>query len=174
MTNVFLPKYGHMAARRISIQQQQQHSLLSQASWGRLEMKPKRPKDHGSSTLIASLQVLLSKATSLEIFQSLRSLLIDSSQVSLDLPLPLFTLSTHFRTPLRTGASGGLCWICPNHLNRCLVSFSSIGATPTLFRITSFRTLSLLVCPQNHRNIRISATQLLDMSPFCRPTFSTV
>ena len=26
------------------------------------------------------------------------------------------------------------------------------------FRITSFRTLSLLVCPQNHRNIRISAT----------------
>jgi hypothetical protein len=25
-------------------QQQQQHSLLSQASWGRLEMKPKRDK----------------------------------------------------------------------------------------------------------------------------------
>ena len=25
--------------------QQQQHSLLSQASWGRLEMKPKRNKD---------------------------------------------------------------------------------------------------------------------------------
>ena len=117
-----------MAARRISIQQQQQHSLLSQASWGRLKMKPKRPKNHGSSTLIASLQVLLSKATSLEIFQSLRSLLTDSSQVSLDLPLPLFTLSTHFRTPLRTGASGGLRWTCPNHLSRCWISFSSIGA----------------------------------------------
>ena len=29
---------------------------------------------------------------------------------------------------------------------------------PTLSRITSFRTLSLFVCPQNHRNIRISAT----------------
>ena len=27
-------------------QQQQQHSLLSQASWGRLEMKPKRNKGH--------------------------------------------------------------------------------------------------------------------------------
>ena len=49
-------------------QQQQQHSLLSQASWGRLEMKPKRHKSHGSGTLIASLQVLLSKATSSEIF----------------------------------------------------------------------------------------------------------
>jgi len=138
--------------------QQQQHNILSQASWGRLEMKPKRPKSHSSGTLIASLQALLSKATSLEIFQSLRSLLIDSSEVSLDLPLPLFTLSTRFRTPLRTGASGGLRWSCPNHLNRYLVSFYSIGATPTLSRITSFRTLSLLVYPQNYRNICISAT----------------
>src|SRR6185312_3202765 len=74
------------------------------------------------------------------------------------LPLPLFTLSTRSRTPLRTGASGGLRWTCPNHLSRCWVSFSSIGATPTISRITSFRTLSLLVCPQNHHNIRISAT----------------
>ena len=56
-------------------QQQQQHSFLSQASWGRLEMKPKRHKGHDSGTLIASLQALLSKATSSGIFQSLRSLL---------------------------------------------------------------------------------------------------
>ena len=49
-------------------QQQQQHSLLSQASWGRLEMKPKRHKGHDSGTLIASLQALLSKATSSGIF----------------------------------------------------------------------------------------------------------
>ena len=28
-------------------QQQQQHSLLSQASWGRLEMKPKRNETQG-------------------------------------------------------------------------------------------------------------------------------
>jgi len=54
-------------------QQQQQQSLLSQASWGRLEMKPKRHKGHGSGTLIASLQALLSKASSSEISQSLRS-----------------------------------------------------------------------------------------------------
>ena len=106
--------------------------------------------------MIASLQTLISKAISLEIFQSLRSLLTDSSHVSLGLPLPLFTLSTRSKTPLH--ASGGLRWACPNHLSGCWVSFSSIGATPTLSRITSFRTLSLLVCPQNHRNIRISAT----------------
>ena len=59
--------------------QQQQQSLLSQASWGRLEMKLKRHKGHGLGTLIASLQALLSKANSSEIFQSLRSLLTDSS-----------------------------------------------------------------------------------------------
>ena len=121
-------------------------------------MKPERKKVQGSGTLIASLQTLLSKAISLEIFQSLRSHLTDSSQVSLGLSLPLFKLSTRSRTPLRTGAPGGLRWTYPNHLSRCWVSFSSIGTTPTLSRIASFRTLSLLVCPQNHRNIRISAT----------------
>ena len=131
-------------------------------------MKPTRHKGHGSGTLIASLQTLLSKATSSEISQSLRSLLTNSSQLSLGLPLPLFTLSTHFNTPLRTGASGGLRWTCPNHLNRCWVSFFSIGATPTLSRITSFRTLSLLVCPQNHRNIRISATLSCWTCRLCR------
>ena len=52
-------------------------------------MKPKRYSNHGSGTLIASFQALLSKAISLEIFQSLRSLLTYSSQVSLGLPLPL-------------------------------------------------------------------------------------
>ena len=148
-TEVFFPETIMLSIQQQ--QQQQQHSLLSQASWGRLEMKPRRHKGHGSVMLIANLQALLSKATSSEIFQSLRSLLTDSSQVGLGIPLPLFTLSTRLSTPLRTGSSGGLRWTCPNHLNRCWVSFSSIGATPTLSRITSFRTLSLLVCPQNHR-----------------------
>ena len=110
--------YKQLSFCKIYIQQQQ-HSLFSQASWGRLKMKPKRNKGHGSGTLIASLQALLSKAISLEIFQSLRSLLTDSSQVSLVLPLPLFTLSTRSKTPLRTDASGGLRWTCPNHLSRC-------------------------------------------------------
>jgi hypothetical protein len=31
------------------LQQQQQHSLLSQASWGRLEMKPKRDEKQGDT-----------------------------------------------------------------------------------------------------------------------------
>jgi hypothetical protein len=30
-------------------QQQQQHSILSQASWGRLEMKPKRDEKQGDT-----------------------------------------------------------------------------------------------------------------------------
>ena len=76
--------YKQLSFCKIYIQQQQQqHSLFPQASWGRLEMKPKRNKSHSSGTLIASLQALLSKAISLDIFQSLRSLLTDSSQVSL-------------------------------------------------------------------------------------------
>jgi len=129
-------------------------------------MNPKRNKDHGSGTSIQSYL--------LEIFKYLRSLLTDSSQVSLGLPLPLFTLSTRSRTTLRTNTSVGLRWTCPNNLNRCWESFSSIDATPTLSQIASFRTLSfhpvLLqqppapaqrtgpVCPQNHHNICISAT----------------
>jgi hypothetical protein len=38
---VFLPKCQQ--------QQQQQHRLLSQASWGRLEMKPKRDEKQGDT-----------------------------------------------------------------------------------------------------------------------------
>jgi hypothetical protein len=77
-------------------QQQQQLNLLSQASWGRLEMKPTRNKgrrsakhkntkeqrkikDHVSGTLIASLQALLSITNSLGMSHSLRSPLTDSS-----------------------------------------------------------------------------------------------
>ena len=149
---------GQHSSIFVLIQQQYQQSLLSQTSWSRLEMKPKKHKGHGSVTLIASLQALLSKVNSSEISQSLRSLLTDSSQFSLCLHLPLFILSTRFSTPLHTGASRGLHWTCSNHLNRCWVSFSSFGATLTLFRIALFQTLFLLVCPQNHRNIRISAT----------------
>ena len=99
----------------LQCRQQQQHSLFSQASWGRLEMKPKRNKVHGSGTLIASLQAFLSKAISLEIFQSLRSLLTDSSQVSLGLPLPLFTLSTRLEphyAPVPQEASVGHVRFC--------------------------------------------------------------
>jgi hypothetical protein len=82
----------------------------------------------------------LSLANSLEIFHSLRYLLIASSQVILGRPLPLFILSTRSKTPLRTDISGNLLWTCPNHLDRCWINFSLIGATPTLSWISLFRT----------------------------------
>ncbi|KAK3118813.1 hypothetical protein QOZ80_9BG0708480 [Eleusine coracana subsp. coracana] len=80
--------------------------------------KKEGKKDHGSGTSTASLQAPLSIASSLGISHTFRSLLTDSSQVKLGRPLPLLTLASLFRTPLRTGASGGLRWTCPNHLNR--------------------------------------------------------
>ncbi|XBI46280.1 hypothetical protein VPH35_110569 [Triticum aestivum] len=100
----------------------------------------------------------MSIASSSVILQSFRSLLTDSSHVKFGLPRPILTFSARFSHPLCTGASGGLRWICPNHLRRCWTSFSSIGATPTLSRISSFRTRSFLVWPHIHLNICISAT----------------
>jgi hypothetical protein len=72
-------------------------------------------------------------------------------------PLPLFSLPDRLITPLRTGVSAGLRWICQNHLKRCCMSFSSTGATSSLSRMSLFRTRSLLVLPQIHRSMRISA-----------------
>jgi hypothetical protein len=46
MTNKGL---GKVYGREEQQQQQQQHSLLSQASWGRLEMKPKRDEKQGDT-----------------------------------------------------------------------------------------------------------------------------
>ena len=89
---------------------------------------------------LASTQALLSKAKSLGIFHPFKSPFIASTQVNFGLPLPLFMLLSWLRIPLRTGASGGLRWTCPNYLNRCWTSFSSIGVTPNLSRISSLRT----------------------------------
>jgi hypothetical protein len=83
--------YSMMVTNRLSINIQQQLSLLSQASWGRLEMNPqetrvgeaqstgtqkhkRKRKDHVSGTLIASLQALLSITNSLGMSHSLSSL----------------------------------------------------------------------------------------------------
>ena len=114
-------------------------AFKSQTSWGRLELKPNR-SNQGSGTWIAVFQAFLSKAKSLGIFYPFKSPFIASTQVNFGLSLPLFTLLSWLRIPLCTGASGGLCWTCPNHLNQCWTSFSSIGATPNLSRISSFRT----------------------------------
>ena len=114
--------------------------------------------NHGSGTWISHFQALLSKHNVFGIFHSFKSFLIASSHVKFDHPLPLFTFSGRLIIPICTGASSDLRWICPNHLKRCCISFSSIGATPTLSRMSSFRTRSLLVWPHIQRNIRISAT----------------
>jgi hypothetical protein len=92
------------------------------------------------------------------IHQSFKPLFTDSSHIKFDHPLPLFLLPVHLITPLRIGASASLHCICPNHLKQCCTSFSSTGVTPSLSRMSSFQTQSLLVWPQIHRSMRISAT----------------
>jgi hypothetical protein len=101
---------------------------------------------------------LLSNASSLVIHQFFKSLFTDFSHVKFDRPLSLFLLPVRLITPLRIGTSTGLRCICPNHLKRCCTNFSSTGATPSLSRMSSFRTRSLLVWPQIHHSMRISVT----------------
>jgi hypothetical protein len=115
-------------------------------------------EDQNSGTWIASFHSLLSNASSLVIHQSFKSLFTNSSYVKVGRPLPLFLLSVRLITPLRIGASTGLRWTCPNHLKRCCTSFSSTDTTPSLSRMSSFWTRSLLVWPQIYRSMRISAT----------------
>jgi hypothetical protein len=92
------------------------------------------------------------------IHQSFKSLFTDSSHVKFGRHLPLFLLPVRLITPLQIGASTGLRCICLNHLKRCCTSFYSTGASPSLSRMSLFRTRSLLVWPQIHRSMRISAT----------------
>jgi hypothetical protein len=92
------------------------------------------------------------------IHQSFKSLFTDSSHVKFGRYLSLFSLPDRLINPLQTGASVGLRWICSNHLKRYCTSFSSTGATPSLSCMSSFRTRSLLVLPQIHCSMRISAT----------------
>ena len=136
-------------------------AFKSQISWGRLELKSSR-SNQGSGTGIAVFQALISKAKSLGILYHFKSSFIASTQVNFGLLLPLFTLLSWLRIPLRTGAFGGLRWTCPSHLNQCWTSFSSINSTPNLSCISSFQTRSLLVWLQIQRNIRISATLIVE------------
>ena len=92
-------------------------AFKSQTSWGRLELKSSR-SNQGSCSWIAVFQALLSKAKSLGILHPFKSPFIASIQVNFGLPLPLFTLLSWLRIPLRTGASGGLRCTCPNHLDQ--------------------------------------------------------
>jgi hypothetical protein len=84
------------------------------------------------------ISTLLSNAISLMILQSYKSLFTDSSHIKFGLPLPFFLLPVCLITPLQTGASAGLQWICPNHLKRCYTSFFSTGTTSNLSCMSSF------------------------------------
>jgi hypothetical protein len=121
------------------------------------ELKWKR-SNHGSGTWIAYFQALLSKHNSFAIFHFFKSLSIASPHVKFGHPIPLFILVSCLMMPLCTGGFVGLWWTCPNHLNRCSISFSSIGATHSRSRMSSFLTRSNLVCPHIQRNICISGS----------------
>jgi hypothetical protein len=101
--------------------------------------------------------ILLFNVSSLVLHQSFKSLFTNFFYVKFGRLLLLFLLLVYLITPLRIGA----LWAsvaCQNHLKRCCTSFSSTGVTPSLSRMSSFRTRSLLVWPQIHRSMRISAT----------------
>jgi hypothetical protein len=61
-------------------------------------------------------ELLASNLFYLVILQSFKYLFTDSFHVKFEIPLSLLSLPVHLITPLRTDASAGLRWICPNHL----------------------------------------------------------
>jgi len=161
----FLPRFPFFSFRLYN-NNNNNIAFQSQVSWGRLELKPiESPKSrfrHFNSC-----------------FSSFQISFYCLPHINFGLPLPLLILlawpkwsdpssnlaqagatctGARLRTPQCTGAFKGLLWTWPNHLNRCWTNFSSIGATPNLSRVSSFRTRSLLVWPQIQHNIRISTT----------------
>lgn len=73
-----------------------------------------------------------------------------------------------------TRASRGLHWIMSKPSQWCRTSFPSIGASPRLSCISSFKTQIFLVWPQIHRNFCISANLTVEHAPFSRPTIYTI
>ena len=110
------------------------------------------PNYMGSATLICFLRSLLSSAKLTLKLQLVISFLIISIHVSLGLPLPLALPWIVKRSLFLTGASKGFHCMCPNNRNRFSLILSSIGATPTISRICSFRILSFKVLPHIHLN----------------------
>jgi hypothetical protein len=119
--------------------------------------KKEGTEDQGSGTWIATFHSLLSNTNSLVMYQSFKSLFTDSYHIKFGRHLPFFSLPNRLITLLWTDASIGLRWICPNHLKQYCTSFSSIDVTPSLSRMSAFQTRSLLVLPQIHCSMCISA-----------------
>jgi hypothetical protein len=114
-------------------------------------------EDQHSNIWIASFHSLLSNASYLTILQSFKYLFTYSSHIKFGLLLPTISLPVYLITLLWTGASTSLHWICSNHLKWCCTSFSSTGATTNLSCMLSFWTRSLLMLPQIHHSMCISA-----------------
>jgi hypothetical protein len=100
----------------------------------------------------------MSNTKLLVILQFFKSFFTDSFHIKFSLSLSLFPLPVRLITPLRTSVIGDLHWICPNHLERCYINFSSTDPTPNVSCMSSFRIRSLLVLSQIHHNMCISAT----------------
>jgi hypothetical protein len=134
-------------------------SQKSEKGHGKNLIKDNKKKEPKINILTYELLafILLFNASSLVLHQSFKSLFMNF-YVKFGRLLLLFLLLVYLITPLRIGAFVGLCCICQNHLKRCCTSFSSTGVTPSLSRMSSFWTRSLLVWPQIHRSMRISAT----------------
>jgi hypothetical protein len=131
-------------------QQQQQQSLLVPSKLGRLDLKPNKNQKSRHVDSVFSIH-----SYSVWVHTILPSLLLMFLPMS-NLAFPC--LPSHYYRVLESHdalcvrASKGLRWTYPNHLNRCWTSFSSIGATPRLSRISLLRSQSLLVWPQIQHN----------------------
>ena len=85
------------------------------------------------------------------------SFFITSMHIIFGFPLNFLPYVMSIFSTLLTGASFYLRPMWPNHHKRFSLILSSIGATPTRLRISSFLTLSILVLLHIHLNICISA-----------------
>ena len=135
-------------------------------------MKPKRNKGHSLDMLIASLQALISKGRDIPLLKVSLNRLIPSQFRSTSTPLYIIDLlknpTTHRRLrrpPLDMSKPSQpmlgkflLNWCHPDPIPNSFVSDSIPPCVPAK--------------PPQHPHL--CYTQLLDMSSFCRPTFSTV
>jgi hypothetical protein len=86
-------------------------AFLSQARWGRLELKPNTSHKLRFGHTWIVLGFLLSRAKSLGIFHLFKSPFTISFYVKFCLPLPLLPLLLRLRIQVCTSASGGFRWI---------------------------------------------------------------
>lgn len=153
---------------------------LAQRTGAFLETALLASNQQGPGTSIAVFDALLFKDNSW-IYTNNSSLLLLSPSMSI---LASPCLSWHycrallgFHCALVPLVSGVLHWISLNHPSQCWMSFSSIGASPSLSCILLFCTWSLLVRQISNATYAFSNTNLLNISSFCGPyipTFYTI